>query len=306
VTEGDKVAAQQQFGWAVNGHGVGDLVARIARATDAEVDRLVGEYSRLYEVKVAKDQMGAVRGQARIEIGLRAFLEEGGFSAFTDTFEDLHGLEQLPGLAVQRLMAEGYGFGAEGDWKTAALVRAVKVMATGLPAGTSFMEDYTYHLVPGEEKILGAHAGGVRPSPQTSRPARSTRCRSAREDPVRLVFDAARSGGRPGHGRPGRPVPAGRQRGRPGATGRAAAPTARRARACGGRGPDLPTPRPSRGCPPAHRTTVLSTAVGAEELTDLAEMTRTELLLIDGSTTRATFADRIRWNQAYYRLAQGL
>src|SRR5574341_31773 len=112
VTEGDKVAAQRQFGYAVNGHGVGDLVARIARATDAEVDRLVKEYSGLYEVKVSKDQMGAVRGQARIELGLRAFLEGGGFSAFTDTFEDLHGLEQLPGLAVQRLMAEGYGFGA--------------------------------------------------------------------------------------------------------------------------------------------------------------------------------------------------
>ena len=175
VTEGDKVSAQQQLGYSVNGHGVGDLVARIAEATDAEVDRLVKEYSELYEVKASKDQMGAVRGQARIELGLRAFLEEGGFSAFTDTFEDLHGLEQLPGLAVQRLMAEGYGFGAEGDWKTAALVRAVKVMATGLP-GRHLLHG-GLHLPPRPEGGEGArrpHARGLphdRPGPAHPRGA---------------------------------------------------------------------------------------------------------------------------------------
>ena len=164
VTEGDKVAAQRQFGYAVNGYGVGDLVAKIAKAGDADVDRRMKEYAELYELKISKQQLAAVRVQARIEVGLRAFLEETGSSAFTDTFEDLHGLEQLPGLAAQRLMAEGYGFGAEGDWKTAALVRALKVMGTGLAGGTSFMEDYTYHLDPKGAKVLGAHMLEVCPT----------------------------------------------------------------------------------------------------------------------------------------------
>jgi L-arabinose isomerase len=174
VTAGDKVSAQRQFGWSVNGYGVGDLVARVNQAADAEVDRLVKEYSDLYELRIADGQKGAVRGQARIELGLRAFLGDGGFAAFTDTFEDLHGLEQLPGLAAQRLMADGYGFGAEGDWKTAALVRAVKVMAAGLPRGTSFMEDYTYHLDPKGAKVLGATCSrSARPS---RRPGPRSRC----------------------------------------------------------------------------------------------------------------------------------
>ena len=180
VTEGDKVAAQRQFGYAVNGYGVGDLVA-----SDRPGDRRRGrpaaskEYAELYEVKVSKEQMAAVRGQARIEIGLRAFLEEGGFSAFTDTFEDLHGLEQLPGLAVQRLMAEGYGFGAEGDWKTAALVRALKVMATGLPA--RHLVHGGLHLPPRPEgaKVLGAHMLEVCPTIATLASPRSRSTRSA-------------------------------------------------------------------------------------------------------------------------------
>ncbi|HEY6548280.1 MAG TPA: L-arabinose isomerase, partial [Vicinamibacteria bacterium] len=193
VTEGDKVSAQRQLGYSVNGHGVGNLVARIAKVADAEVDRLVKEYSDLYEVKVSTDQMGAVRGQARIELGLRAFLGDGGYAAFTDTFEDLHGLEQLPGLAVQRLMAEGYGFGAEGDWKTAALVRAVKVMATGLPGGSSFMEDYTYHLDPKGGKVLGAHMLEVCPTIAQGRPTLEVHPLSigGKAPPARLVFTAA-------------------------------------------------------------------------------------------------------------------
>ncbi len=195
VTEGDKVAAQIRFGYAVNGYGVGDLVARVNAASDAEVDALLAEYEDRYELvpPLRRDgpQRPALREAARIELGLRAFLREGGFKGFTDTFEDLHGLAQLPGLAVQRLMAEGYGFGAEGDWKTCALVRALKVMSAGLPGGTSFMEDYTYHLEPGRELVLGAHMLEICPSLAAARP----RCEvhplsiGGRADPVRLVFD---------------------------------------------------------------------------------------------------------------------
>ena len=166
VTEGDKVAAQMQFGYSVNGYGVGDLVKCVNEASDREVDRLVQEYEASYAVAPALRKNGAQRNSlreaARIELGLRAFLTAGGFKGFTDTFEDLHGLAQLPGLAVQRLMADGYGFGAEGDWKTCALVRAMKVMAAGLKGGTSFMEDYTYHLDPKGHAGAGrAHAGDL-------------------------------------------------------------------------------------------------------------------------------------------------
>ncbi|HPZ82683.1 MAG TPA: L-arabinose isomerase, partial [Thermogutta sp.] len=161
VTEGDKVEGQIRLGFSVNGYGLGDLVEKIQQVSDFEVERLVREYDDLYDVAPELRADGSRRQDlfeaARIELGLRAFLVEGNFGAFTDTFENLHGLQQLPGLAVQRLMAEGYGFGAEGDWKTAALVRALKVMSAGLRGGTSFMEDYTYDLKPGNMKVLGAH-----------------------------------------------------------------------------------------------------------------------------------------------------
>ena len=161
VTEGDKVAAQMQFGYSVNGYGVGDLVDCINEVPDSETEALLAEYDQRYTVAENLRPDGMQRAQladaARIEAGMRHFLEDGNFKAFTTTFEDLHGLVQLPGLAVQRLMADGFGFGAEGDWKTAALVRAMKVMSTGLDGGTSFMEDYTYHLEPGNNKVLGAH-----------------------------------------------------------------------------------------------------------------------------------------------------
>src|SRR5690606_1485376 len=153
VTEGNKVQAQIQFGWSVNGYGVGDLVEHVNNITDAEVNQLLDEYLETYEVapeiREQSRLWASVREQARMELGIKPFIRAGQFTAFTTTFEDLHGLQQLPGLAVQRLMAEGYGFGAEGDWKTAALVRIMKVMANG--EGTSFMEDYTYHLEPGNE-----------------------------------------------------------------------------------------------------------------------------------------------------------
>ena len=196
VTEGDKVEAQIRLGVRVDGYGVGDLVASVRAASDADVDRLVGEYDATYDMAPSLRRDGerrsALRDAARIELGLRTFLEAGGFGAFTDTFEDLGDLVQLPGIAAQRLMADGYGFGAEGDWKTALLVRAMKVMATGLPGGTSFMEDYTYHLVPDRPQVLGAHMLEVCPSISDGMPSCEIHPLSIgnRSDPVRLVFTA--------------------------------------------------------------------------------------------------------------------
>jgi len=194
VTEGDKVSAQFKFGYSVNGYGVGDLVKVIKSISDKEIDTLVAEYEAAYDVTsdLRKGGKGAnfVREQARIELGMRAFLKDGGFKGFTTTFEDLHGLEQLPGLAVQRLMADGYGFGAEGDWKTAALVRAQKVMSTGLPGGSSFMEDYTYHLDPAGKCVLGAHMLEVCPSIAAAKPKLEAHPLGigGKADPARLVF----------------------------------------------------------------------------------------------------------------------
>jgi len=197
VTEGDKVEAEYRLGFSVNTHGVGDLVAEIAAVKDKEAEELCVLYESLYELQPALKKGGqhraALTEAARIEIGLRKFLQQGGYKGFTDTFEDLHGLKQLPGIAVQRLMQEGYGFGAEGDWKTAALVRAMKVMATGLPGGNSFMEDYTYHLEPGNEMVLGAHMLEICPSITHRKPSCEIHPLSigGKADPVRLVFDAA-------------------------------------------------------------------------------------------------------------------
>ncbi len=196
VTEGDKVEAQLRLGVTVDGYGIGDLTDAIAQASEDAVEQIVGQYDSDYEVVPELAPGGARRGSlidaARIEAGLRLFLTRGGYSAFTDTFEDLHGLPQLPGIAVQRLMAEGYGFGAEGDWKTAALLRVMKLMARGLPGGTSFMEDYTYDLTRGNERVLGSHMLEVCPSIAAHRPSCEIHPLSigGREDPVRLVFNA--------------------------------------------------------------------------------------------------------------------
>ncbi len=200
VTEGDKVEAQIRLGYSVSGYGVGDLVKRVKAVSAAEITQLVKEYSAAYKLGPgAKGAAGAenLRVAAKIELGLRAFLQEGGFKAFTTTFEDLHGLEQLPGLAVQRLMAEGFGFGAEGDWKTAALVRAMKVMAAGLKGGTSFMEDYTYHLVPGKMQVLGAHMLEVCPSIAAGKPSLEIHPLGigGKADPARLVFNVPAGAG---------------------------------------------------------------------------------------------------------------
>ena len=196
VTEGDKVEAQRQFGYSVNGYGLGDLVEYVNIVPDGAVDELCGEYDASYEMDPVLQSGGERRDSlldaARIELGLRAFLAEGGFVGLTDTFENLHGLKQLPGLPIQRLMNDGYGFGAEGDWKAAALTRAAKVMAAGLPGGTSFMEDYTYHLPEhSERQVLGAHMLEICPSIAAGKPS----CEihplgiGGKEDPVRLVFD---------------------------------------------------------------------------------------------------------------------
>jgi L-arabinose isomerase len=191
VTEGNKVSAEIQLGYSVNAYGVGDLVARIDQITDAATDKLITEYREQYSIAKQHDRPEALRVAAKIELGLRAFLEEGGFGAFTDNFQDLHGLGQLPGIAVQRLMADGYGFGGEGDWKTAALVRTMKVMAQGLPGGTSFMEDYTYDFS-GTPKILGSHMLEVCPSIAEEKPSLEVHPLGigGKADPVRLVFTA--------------------------------------------------------------------------------------------------------------------
>ncbi len=189
VTEGDKVSAQIQFGYEVEGYGVGDLVEVIGAVGEKEIDALLEEYRTLYDVR---GDLNSIREAARQEIGIRRFLDAGQFSAFTTTFEDLHGLSRLPGLAAQRLMADGYGFGAEGDWKTAALVRSLKAMSSGLPGGTSFMEDYTYHLEKGRERVLGAHMLEVCPSLASERPSLEVHPLGigGKSAPARLVFDS--------------------------------------------------------------------------------------------------------------------
>lgn len=190
VTEGDKVEAEIQFGWSVNGYGIGDLVARMNAVSEDAVNKLMDEYAQKYEIVAeSQEKRDAIAYQARIELGLRSFLEEGGFTAFTTTFEDLHGMKQLPGLAVQRLMEDGYGFAGEGDWKTAALVRLMKIIAGN--EGTSFMEDYTYHLEPGNELVLGSHMLEVCPTIAAGKPRLEVHPLGigGKEDPARMVFN---------------------------------------------------------------------------------------------------------------------
>ena len=312
VTEGDKVEAELKFGVSVNTYGVNDLVEVVDRVADETIDGLVAEYADAYRLApgLARDgeRHGSLRYAARIEAGLRTFLTEGGFGAFTTNFQDLGGLRQLPGLAVQRLMADGYGFGGEGDWKTSALLAAVKAMGTRTGLGTSFMEDYTYHFGPGEPKILGAHMLEVCPSIAVDRPS----CEihplgiGGREDPVRLVFDA----------RPGPAVVIGMVD--LGDRFRLVAnevevvasdeplPNLPVARAVWKPAPSLSSSAESWLTAGGPHHTVLTQAVSSEILQDFAHALHTELLLIDEHTTTAAFADRIRWNQAYYRLAQGL
>lgn len=195
VTEGDKVEAQIKFGWSVDYFGIGDLVEQINSVSDSDVKGLFDEYQELYDLPEEASNESSIRQsileQARIELGIKSFLSEGGYTAFTTNFEDLHGMKQLPGLAAQRLMAQGYGFGGEGDWKTAAFLRVMKMIADN--EKTSFMEDYTYHLEPGNEMILGSHMLEVCPTVASTKPKIDVHPLSMgdKEDPARLVFDGA-------------------------------------------------------------------------------------------------------------------
>jgi L-arabinose isomerase len=312
VTEGDKVEAQLRFGFSVNTYGVNDLVAVIDAVEDKAAAELAAEYAESYDVVPALRPDGihhdALLYAARQELGLRRFLTEGGFTAFTTNFEDLGGLRQLPGLAVQRLMADGYGFGGEGDWKTSALLRTMKVMGAGLPGGTTFMEDYTYHLGPGTPRILGAHMLEVCPSVAAGRPSCQIHPLSigGREDPVRLVFDAA----------PGPALVVGlcdlgdRFRLTANAVDVVAPsqplPQLPVARAVWQPRPSLAESAESWLLAGAPHHTVLSAAVDPETLGDFAAMTGIELLVIDEHTTSGQLAKEIRWNAAYHRLAQAL
>ncbi len=310
-TEGDKVEAQIRLGVAVNGFGLTDLTDAVRAAPEAAIDELLDRYHEDYDLAPELGPSGArrpeLREAARIEAGLRSFLEQGDFGAFTDTFEDLDGLRQLPGIAAQRLMAEGYGFGAEGDWKTAVLVRLHKVMATGLPGGTSLMEDYTYDLDPAGPKVLGAHMLEVCPTIADGRP----RCEihplsiGSRSDPVRLVFDAA----------PGPAYVAGMTD--LGDRFRIVAnvidivgadhplPRLPVARAVWKPLPDLRTAVEAWLIAGGAHHTVLTTAIDPEPLADLAEMAGIEFLLIDADTTVSDFRKEVRWNSAYHHLARG-
>jgi L-arabinose isomerase len=312
VTEGDKVEAQIRLGFTVDGYGVGDLVEAVDAAAADEVDRLLEDYEASYELSPELARGGVRRESlveaARIEAGLRTLLERGGFGAFTDTFEDLHGLAQLPGIAAQRLMADGYGFGAEGDWKVAALLRILKVSATGLPGGTSFMEDYTYDLSDDGPVVLGAHMLEICPSIADGRPSCEIHPLSigGRDDPVRLVFTAA-----PGPAILVSLVDLG-DRFRLVANEvelippPAPLPKLPVARAVWRPKPDLATAATAWLEAGGSHHTVLSTALRREHLEDLAEIAGLELLLIDERTSNREFRNELRWNQAYYRLAQGL
>ena len=307
VTEGDKVEAELKFGYSVNYHGIGDLVQVTNETTDADIDTLLDAYNKQY--KLAKglekggDKHSSLREAAKIELGLRRFLEDGAFKGFTDTFEDLHGMAQLPGIASQRLMNDGYGFGGEGDWKTAALVRAMKVMATGLQGGNSFMEDYTYHFEPGNEMVLGSHMLEICPSIANGKPS----CEihplgiGGKADPVRLVFNVGSGaalnasiidmGNRfrllvneveavePQHDLPKLPV----------------------ARVLWKPMPDMHT-----GCAAwilaggAHHS-CYSQNLTAEHLEDFAEMAGIEYVLINRKTELYQLKNELRWSEVYYR-----
>jgi L-arabinose isomerase len=312
VTEGDKVQAQIQFGYDVYGYGVGDLVKAINGASDADIKKMTETYLDEYDVVPALqpngDKHASLIDGARIEVGMRNFLTAGGFKAFTTTFEDLHGIAQLPGLAVQRLMRDGYGFGAEGDWKTSALVRAMKVMAEGLKGGVSFMEDYTYHFSPKGDKVLGAHMLEICESIASTKPRLDILPLSigGKADPLRLIFDSnlgpaigasiMHMGGRfrivanvvdvvpTDEPLPNLPV----------------------ARA-------LWTPRPNLKVAAAawifaggaHHTS-FSYSVTADHLRDFTEMAGVEFLVIDENTKVDEFKDKLRWNDLYYHLNKGL
>ena len=312
VTEGDKVNAQMRLGSSVNGYGVGDLVRYVDEVADADVDQIIQEYDEEYVVapslRPGGDRYQSLRDGARLEIGIRRFLQDGNFKGFTTTFENLHGLAQLPGLGPQRLMAEGYGFAAEGDWKTAALVRAMKVMSAGLDGGTSFMEDYTYHLSGDGMRVLGAHMLEVCPTIAATKPSLEVHPLSigGKADPVRLVFDA-----KTGPAVNASVVEMG-NRYRMVVNQVAAVPIDEPllklpvARALWLPRPDLKTAAAAWIYAGGAHHTGFSFDLTAEHLADFAEMAGMEFLLIDQATTVPSFKKELRWNDLYYHLAKGL
>jgi L-arabinose isomerase len=310
VTEGDKVSAEMQLGFSVNTHGLGDLTAVVDKVKPAAITALCADYQKTYKVSAALRKGGkrhdSLRYAARLELGMRAFLEEGGYKGYTDTFEDLHGLRQLPGLPTQRLMADGYGFGAEGDWKTAALVRAMKVMDHGLKGGTSFMEDYTYHLSPKGHQVLGSHMLEICPAIAAGQPSAEIHPLGigGKEDPVRLVFNA----------------PTGR------ALNASLIDLGNRFRLLVNevkavkhpKLPKLPVARAVWECQPDFKTacqawilaggahhTGYSYAVTTEMLEDFATIAGIELVTINGNTRLSDFQQNLRNNEVYYHLNQG-
>lgn len=308
VTEGDKVAAQIQMGFSVHGFGVGDLVDYVNSINDTAVNELVNEYEQRYTIVTALKDGGtkrrSLKDAARIELGLRLFLTEGGFKGFTTTFEDLHGLPQLPGLSVQRLMAEGFGFGAEGDWKTAALVRAMKVMASGLKGGTTFMEDYTYHLNKenGEMKVLGAHMLEICESIASEKPLLDIKPLSigGKEDPPRLIFTAPAGPGVVASvvdmGNRFRMIVNEVQT----VTPDTPLPHLPVARALWIPKPNLEVAATAWILAGGAHHTCFSQALSADHLEDFAEMLDIEFLLINDSTNIPQFKRELRWNDVYF------
>ena len=312
VTEGDKVQAQIQFGYDVYGYGVGDLVKAVNNASEVEIGKMMQAYLDEYDVvpslRPGGEHNTSLREGARIEVGLRTFLQSGSFKAFTTTFEDLHGLAQLPGLAVQRLMRDGYGFGAEGDWKTSALVRAMKVMSAGLKGGVSFMEDYTYHFSASGDRVLGAHMLEICESIASSKPKLDILPLSigGKADPVRLIFDANTGP----------------------AIGASIMDMGQRFRIVANVVDVVPTDAPLPNLPVARALwrprpnlkvaatawifaggahhTGFSYSVTAGHLRDFAEMAGIEFLLIDEDTCVEEFKDKLRWNDLYYQLNRAL
>jgi len=307
VTEGNKVSAQLKMGYSVYGYGIGDLVRAVNDVSSGSIKKLLEEYSSEYKMTKAVAASETLKEAARIEAGMETFLKSGNFKAFTTTFEDLHGLKQLPGIAVQRLMAKGYGFGAEGDWKTAALVRSMKVMAQGLKGGTSFMEDYTYHFDPAGMKVLGAHMLEVCPSIASGRPAVEIHQLSigGKADPARLVFRTT-----PGRGINVSVIDLGnRFRMIVNEVEVVKCPDMPKlpvASVLWKPMPDLKTGAAAWIFAGGAHHTGFSTAIDREYLEDFAGMTGIEYVLIDEKCNIEAFRKELRWNEIYYHISDGI
>ncbi len=310
VTEGDKVAAQITFGYEVNGYGLGDLAKYVQAVTDNQVSGLLEEYEESYELSDAVKQGGnkrnALEEAARIELGMRSFLVDGGFKGFTTNFENLTGLKQLPGLAVQRLMKDGYGFGAEGDWKTAALLRAMKVMNTGLSGGTSFMEDYVYNLDPANSTVLGAHMLEVCESIASSKPMLDVQPLSIgdKADPARLIFT-----GQSGPGIVASLIDLGNRFRMIVNQVEAVEPPADLpklpvARVLWKPKPNLKTATTSWILAGGAHHSCFSQAITASFIEDYCQMAGIEYLLIDDQTDIASLKKELRFNEVYYNIGE--